>query len=460
MRPVVRLFISAAALAAGTASTTSAAAQATSSARAAGMAGAYESIATGAEAIRWNPANLGLAGRPSWSLSLPRLNLAGTVLGPGVFDVRDVFEKGSGITDQDRQAFLADIPATGLDISGGASVPWLSLSFGPFAAEASTTVIAGGSVGKELVDLLLYARQYGDVDQEHLADYHTGNTALRDAAFSTFAVSYGHEVNSVVPLPFPVSVGITARYVKGHDLQRGRIFEPRIDLAGNELSISALSLRSTGGTGYGVDVGVSARPVPGVTVGLSVDNLVQRMDWDEDLEMRGEVFSSAELADMSVQDMYDRLESRPFDPEGAPLEAYTLARDIYRQSYFPRVIRLGAALQHGGTTLGATYSTTAGDGELTTGWPKYLAVGIEQKLPFLSFLILRGGVATSLDGATALSGGTTLQFGPLGISAAVTSLRGNAEASVPGSFDSSRFAERMAAGSGVGFNFGVELTGR
>lgn len=457
MKPVARLFLSASTLTAAATLATPVVAQTSSSARAAGMAGAYQAIATGSEAIHWNPANLGFPDRPSWSLSLPRLNFAGTILGPGVMDVKDILDKGDDLTDQDRQTFLGKVPESGFELGGGASVPWISLSVGPFAAEASTTVIAGGSVGKELMDLMLYARQYGDVDHSRLAEYRVGNTALRDAAYTTFALSYGREVSSLLPLPFPVSVGVTARYVKGHDLQRGRIFEPIVNLAEEELSIQALSLRSTSGTGYGVDVGVAARPLPGLTVGLSVQNLVQKMDWNDELELRGHVFSSTELGDMSVSDMYDALDSRPFDANSAPLGAYALADDIYTQSYFPRVVRLGAALTGGSTTLGATFSTTAGKGELIEGWPSYLAVGIEQKIPFLSFLVLRGGIATSLDGASALSGGTTLQFGPVGITAAISRLSGNDESSTFGSFDSTRFANRLAAGDGVGFSFGVDV---
>jgi len=459
MKPVARAFLSATAMTAAASLAAPLAAQTTSSARSAGMAGAYQAIATGAEAIRWNPANLGFPDRPSWSLSLPRLNLAGTILGPGVTDVKDILDKGDDLTDHDRQLFLGKVPDAGFELSGGASIPWVSLSVGPFAAEASTTVLAGGSVGKEMMDLMLYARQYGDIDHERLSEYRVGNTALRDAAYSTLALSYGRQVNSLVPLPFPVSVGVTARYVKGHDLQRGRIFEPSVDIDAEELSIQALSLRSTGGSGYGVDVGVSARPLPALTVGLSVQNLVQKMEWKEQLELRGHLFRSTELADMSVGDMYDQLESRPFDPSSAPLEAYALANEIYEQTYFPRVVRLGAALRSGSTTLGATYSTTAGKGELSEGWPSYLAAGIEQKLPFLSFLIVRGGAATSLDGATAFSGGTTIQLGPVGISAAISRLKGNNESSTPGTFDSTRFANRLAAGDGVGFSFGIDLRG-
>jgi hypothetical protein len=455
MKPVARVLLSATMCVVGTAP---AAAQFATSARAAGMAGAYEALATGSEAIRWNPANLGFADhRPAWSLALPNVNLAGTVLGPGVYDVKDILDLGNNLTDQDRQAFLAAVPSGGMGVSGGATVPWFSLSVGPFAVGASTTLLAGGSVGKDLIDLMLYARQYGGVDVDRLGAYRVGNTVARDAAFSTVSVSYGHTVNSLIPLPFPVSVGVTARYVKGHDLQEGRIFEPRVDLAALDIFLPALAVRSPGGTGFGVDVGVAAQPLPNVTLGVTVANILQRMSWDQNLTLRGDVFSGSDMAEMSVQDVYDRLQSRPFDAATAPLEAFELANDMYRETYFPSVMRMGAALRHGGTALGATYSTTVGKGELATGWPHYIALGVEQKVPVLSFIILRGGVANSLDGASELSGGATLQLGPVGISAAISKLNGNSHQVVTGDFASTRFGQRMAAGNGVGLNLGLDL---
>jgi hypothetical protein len=440
------------------AATTPAAAQFATSARAAGMAGAYEALATGGEAIRWNPANLGFADqRPSWSLALPNVNVAGTVLGPGVFDVRDILDLGSNLTDQDRQAFLDAVPSGGMGVSGGATVPWFSLSVGPFAVGASTTLLAGGSVGKDLIDLMLYARQYGGLDVDRLGAYRVGNTMVRDAAFSTVSLSYGHTVNSLIALPFPVSVGVTARYVRAHDLQEGRIFEPRVDLAALDIFLPALAVRSPGGSGFDVDVGVAAQPLPSVTVGVTVANVLQRMSWDQNLTLRGDVFSGSEMAVLGVQDIYDRLQSRPFDPATAPVEAFELANEMYREAYFPTVMRMGAALRHGGTALGATYSTTMGEGELATGWPHYIALGLEQKLPVLSFIVLRGGVASSLDGATELSGGATLQFGPVGLSAAISKLNGNGQDVIPGDFATTRFAQRTAAGNGVGLNVGLDL---
>src|SRR5690606_29941461 len=166
-----------------------------------------------------------------------------------------------------------------------------------------------------------------------------GNTAIRDAAYTTIAASYATRLGL---MPFPVTVGVTGRYVLGHHLQRGRIFEPRVDLTEQELYITALSLQSSAGTGYGVDVGVAMQPIPAITLGLSVENVAQKVAWVDDLELRGDVFEGSEFSDLGPQDIYDRLQPRPFDPEAVPLEAYSLANEFFTQTYFPRVIRFGA----------------------------------------------------------------------------------------------------------------------
>jgi hypothetical protein len=116
-------------------------------------------------------------------------------------------------------------------------------------------------------------------------------------------------------------------------------------------------------------------------------------------------------------------------------------------------------MQFGGTALAASYTAKQGKGDLYAGWPRSLAVGLEQRLPLLSFLTIRGGVASSLSGASAYSLGTTLRLGPIGISAAASATTGNDEAAAPGNFDGTRFAERLAAASGYGLTFGIELGG-
>ena len=427
--------------------------------RAAGVSGAFSALAVGYEAVDWNPANLALPGNPSWSLALPRFDAVGAILGPNLFDIHDIFDKGQNLTDADRHAFLDKVADTGFEVRSDVRVPWVALSIGPFAVSASSTLHMGGSVGKELIDLMLYARQYGDLDQDRLTEYRVGNTAIRDAAYTTIAASYGHNLGSLLPLPFPVTVGVTGRYVIGHDLQRARLYEPRVELEENELYISALSLRSTAGTGYGFDIGFAARPIPALTVGLTFENIAQKMTWDEELELRGDEFEGSEFADLGAQDIYDRLQPRPFDPTSAPLEAYSLLADLFTQTYFPRVIRFGAGIDLGLTKLGATYKTTQGKGEFMSGWPSYIAVGVEQTLPLLTFITLRAGLANSLDGASAVSGGATLQLGPLGMSAALSRTTGNGQGPDGLDFDTRRYAERMAAASGYAFSIGATLRG-
>ena len=43
------------------------------------------------------------------------------------------------------------------------------------------------------------------------------------------------------------------------------------------------------------------------------------------------------------------------------------------------------------------------------------------------------------------------------VTAAVSRLSGNDQSSLPGSFQSARFANRLEAGDGVGFSFGIDI---
>jgi len=426
--------------------------------RGAGMAGAYAGLARGYEAAAWNPALLGLANQPRWSFALPSLDITATMLGPNVVDMYDILNKGDDITDNDRAKLLADIPATGLELRANGRGSWAGLSFGPVAVGVASTGLISGSVGKELIDLMLYARQYGDIDRTRLGEYRVGNTAARSAAFTTISASYGRKLDLAI-VPFPVSVGVTGRYIIGHELQRGRIFEPYVDIDRQDIDITVLAVRSKGGSGVAMDVGVAAQPLPWLTVGLAVDNLAQRMSWDEDLELRGHQFAGSELSDMGIGDLLDRFEPRRFDAEGVEQGAYEIARDLFTQSYAPRTIRLGVGVKTPGTgtVLGATYSTIQGDGDLYLGWPKYAALGVEQKIPLLSFITVRGGYATSLDGASALTAGLSLGLGGFNLSTAVIKTSGNGEGASGADVNRFRFAERMAAGTGYGLFFGFDL---
>lgn len=426
--------------------------------RGAGMAGAYAGVARDYEAASWNPALLGLKTRPGWSFGLPAVEVSATMLGPDVFDWRDVMDKGDDMTDADRHNLLADIPASGLELRANLRATGIGLSIGPLALGFTSTGMVSGNLGKELVDLMLYTRQYGDIDKTRLAEYRVGNTSARETVYSNIHAAYGQMVDVPI-LPFPISVGVGGRYIIGHELQRGRIFEPTVDLDAQDIEITALAARSKGGTGYAIDFGLAAQPIPGLTLSFAIDNISHRMEWDEDVEIRGQTFTGSELSDMGVGDLMDRFEAREFDETGAPLGAYELVRDLFNEAYAPKVYRAGVGIQSRrlGTTIGATYSTVSGKGDMHVGWPKYASLGVEQKLPILRFISVRAGYATSLDGASARTAGLGLGLGSLNLTAAVIASEGHGDGPVGPGFDDYRYANRLAAGTGYGLFIGLDL---
>ncbi|MFW6078364.1 MAG: hypothetical protein ACODAE_02005 [Gemmatimonadota bacterium] len=438
---------------------------------AAGVAGAYMGLARGHQALHWNPANLSLDGDRRWSIGLPAIMATGALIGPPFSEMPVLLD--DDLTDDDRADFLAQMPDPGLGFRADLDVPIAGIGVGGFAVALSSTALVDVGVGRELIDLYLFTRQYGDIDYSRITDYRIGDTYFSDARYSTLIAGYARSV----PLTFGMlHVGAAGRLVQGHELQRGRVFEPIIDILNEEFALPALAARSTGGTGLGLDLGAALQPLPGLTLGLAVQNLLHTMRWDERIEVRGDEFSGADLADTGPTDVYDRLRTRSFDPDAATLEEHTVVSSLFDDAHFPRVLRLGATLQVGATALNGTLATTAGDGVLHVGWPRYIALGVEQDLPIIPVLTFRAGVANSLFGASALNGGLSLNFGPVHINAAVGRLTGedpDSDANIlenatidygfgdDGDDDTRgyRFGDRLADASGYTFGLGVQIGG-
>lgn len=434
-----------------------AAAQFGPSPAAAGTAGAYQQLARGYEALDWNPAKLASADSPAWSVAVLQPSAAGTVLGPDWGDFLLLREEE--ITLAEQQDFLSEVDAGGLNFSGNARLRGAAVSYGSFAVGVRATVLANANASRELLELYLDTRRLGGIDPSKILHYRVGDTSARDAVFYTVEAAYGRPLGEDLGLPFPVSVGVGARILRGSDLQRARMFEPTIDLANESLSVAIGGLQSTGGTGFGVDAGVSARPLPGLSVGLSLRNVLRGMSWDDDLRLRFAEYDDRELSRTDPEDLLERLESRPLDPDLVPAEALDVLREGFMDdAHPPTVIGLGAAYRTGATEIGAAFRSTVGAGDLYAGWPLYLAGGVEQAL---SVLRLRGGLATSFD-AVLYSLGVGLVVGPVRLDIAGARAHGHGEG-VAGSAAGAnrhRFAERLNAGSGWAVSVGLSAAAR
>lgn len=417
--------------------------------RALGTGGAFVGLARGFEAVYWNPANLALPDAPSSSFGLVHPAAAAAVLGPDIREFGILAESAPTATSQ--AAFLAAVPATGLKLRTDVTIPWVSFSAGAFGVGVASTALAEADASRDLLELYLDARDDGLLDGARLGSYRVGDTGYRDAAFTEVVAAYG------MPLQIdgtPVTFGIGARAVVGHRLDRGRLFEPVVEM--DHLVLSGIALRSGGGRGFGFDVGVSARPAQGLTVGVAVQNVFHRMRWDEDLQVLGGDVTTTELDEDGLETLLDRFEARPFDPTAAPLEAYEVARGFLTEAYQPRVLRAGAGYQRGGSSAGLTVSSTVGGGDLHAGWPRYIAVGVEQRLYLLE---LRAGYANSLSGASALTVGSGLRMGSVQLMASAARILGSGEPSATAEVTEGwRYADRLATGSGYALTLGLSVT--
>jgi len=268
------------------------------------------------------------------------------------------------------------------------------------------------TLSKELADLI----GNGFV-RENIQSYAVGNTGWRTTSFSEVTVSYGTTLGGLL------SVGVGGRYVMGHGMISGRLFEPEIDLSciGDPLppdctpySVQAVGVEATTGTGYGLDIGFSLDLPAGFRAAVSGTNVVQRMTWDEGLVSHSATFTDQDFDETDFIDLLNDFETEPVTPNAVSLAVYEASRGLFEESYFPQVFRAGLGWQAGGTSLEAVGIKVSPRGRYASAWDERISIGIEQKLPLLT---LRAGMAQATDGLGALTGGVALGLGPIKIEA-------------------------------------------
>jgi len=393
-----------------------------SSAAAAGMAGNFTAIARGYEAVAWNPANLAMPGRPM--LSFGAVILGGTA-GMTPVDV-SAWNKWSG-KDIDAatrqqwvdQARLAGGQAVNLD----GEVTYLGLSVGPFAIQAGTSFYTSMNLSPDAFDAILGGNADAN-NQPRTLDF-TG-TRVRGAAISTGAVSFA------IPIPINLTngmlahekaaIGVSGKYVLGNGLV---IAEDNGSSVSNDVLLrfpvvmSDTGSKGQGGTGTAADISIAWSGGPW-RVGLLAENVFNSFKWD-----------TTKLRFRPGTGTFDASGSGTTDFDEQPYSnAPQALRDLVTQQVFKPAIRVGAALNVSSSlTLTADMkSTMGGDEAIILGDRSHVGVGAEWRL--LSFLPLRGGVASVNDGWAAGAGvGLRLLGYELGLS---TSLRRRGSATASG----------------------------
>jgi hypothetical protein len=377
--------------------------------RALGMGGGYVALARGNEALFQNPANLGLPGSPHWSFAIPTLAAGATFVGIDFGDVRDLIDFGD--LEQDRKdEILAEIPDQGTEVRADVRLPLAAVQIRRLAFGVSYGIIGTHTIERDLVDLLLNGVSVlNTYDPNEIRN----NTQGFRATYYDFAAAYGRSFG-------PLSVGATGHYYLGSDIVRSGVTS--VELVGPpapDVDVRYAGVRRKGGSGFGLDLGVALQPVPGLTLGASLGNVVNTFEWDGDLRIRRVEIDrdDYETSDLNaINSRYVQSET-DFDASTASAAELALASDLDVDAELPRTLRLGAGWQPiPGTQVGASYQANLEDSRIAGLWEKQAGVGVQHRLAFFPLLSVRAGVASDLEEASQLSAGVSL--GPVHFSVA------------------------------------------
>lgn len=396
------------------------------SAAAHGMAGNFTAIARGYEAVAWNPANLAMPGRPTFSLGL---GIIGGSAGLDPVDVSMLHSFSDRVVDSATVSSWVEMARLAGGQKGrvdGGATP-IALSIGPVGFQFSGSAYTTLNLSPDAWEAMLRGNdQNGTAKALDL----TG-TSIRAGAMSAAAMSFA--------LPIPINltqgmlrderaaIGITAKYVTGHGIivaqDFGSQFSDSVQLD-FPMILPDSNYDGTAGTGIGADLAIAWSGGPW-KVGLMTENIFNSFQWD-----------TTALASVSGAGTYSLVgsssgSSEPDFDSQLPFGAAPAAlREIVTNQRFKPAVTLGAAFKVMSTlTLTADMKQSFGGDEAIVIGPKSrFGVGAEWRpLPFLP---LRGGVASVTDGWQA-GAGVGLRF--LGYEFGVsTSIRRRGEASESG----------------------------
>ena len=386
------------------------------------LAGNQTASVRGFGAISVNPAGLAM---PGSGFSLALLPLRGQV-GLAPITLWELAEfQGVLVPASTKEVWLNEIIAAGGEQgSVGADITVLAFTAGNLAFLLSATGSMDATIPAGVAEGVLYgnAGRTGEATDLSLI-----GATIKSFGVSTAALSYA------LPLTDALAFGVTGKYIRGHgvavarsvsgalesDPIRGTLDFAAVTTCADDTSMLCEQDLANGGSGYGLDLGMMLN-LGGITLGGSVQNLVNTFEWDETrLGYRPGTLLFEEGSSATDFD------EQPFD--NAPADIKAIIRDYtFQPSY-----RLGAALDvTSALTLTGDIHGELGDDGISLGQRYHTGVGAELRAGFIH---LRGGVAKITDGMQ-YGGGASLVLGPVNLSAAGGLQRGEDSETLLGQF--------------------------
>jgi hypothetical protein len=385
--------------------------QPNASAVAYGMAGNYIAAASGADAVAWNPAMLGI-NAPKFSLNL--ISASGsTGLDPVKLTDISAFY-GKLIDANTKETWLKAIGSGKERGSLDLGVSLMSLSIWRVAVQGGISGSGLVNLNQDVAEAILYGNAGRTGTPKSLS--FSGSTAS-GSMFATGAASIG------IPLPLSitgatdeqVAVGVTGKIIKGIGVVRAQDNGSVItidNVAANFPMIHTAKpdspsdlLNKDAGSGMGVDVGL-AWSAGGTTVSATARNVINTFKW-----------STTNLkATLGTASFDGTTNKASFSDTLYSLAPASMRTALEAEKFQPEIAG-GIAHRSGSFLFTADASHRLGDATIDAGPQSHIGVGLGVNI--IPLIDLRGGVAAVSEGYQA-AGGVGLHLGPLEVGAAVS----------------------------------------
>ncbi len=372
----------------------STAADGLSSARSVAMGEAFTSLATGIDAARYNPANLGLSGYRQTGIELVG---AGANITNNSFTLGDYNRyTGAILTDADKLNILHKVPDEGLNLAAEVEASALSLSSGPFVFTASGVGLVDVNLSKDIIDLILNGNSFADTVSI------TGSHS-EAVGYVSVGLSYGRAIYTAGTRQ--LAVGATFNYLRGLGVER--IIELEGMAATYETGFAGdghlIAQTATGGSGYALDIGAALRLNDDYTVGVRIKNFLSALSWNKNTEEHGYIFSFDTMTVDNMEDDYVVSDDYSKDIPGF-------------STNLPSVMNVGVANTSGSLLWAVDWEQGFRRAAGSSSKPR-LSAGLEW-WP-ISLAPLRAGFSTGGNKATALSLGSGINLTPFYLDFAV-----------------------------------------
>jgi hypothetical protein len=245
--------------------------------RSAGLHGAYATLAAGAEAPLYNPANLAFSSGSDVTIAL--LGVSGW-LDDNAFGLESYRRyNGAYLDEADKSDILATIADKGLVGRAGVSARPFSIAVGPAALSLQTRALTRITLAEELFSLLFKGNAL-DVA------YDFAPAEGQAMVLSDIALSYGYSPPFTLRGVHSLCFGLSGHYYIGSYYGEVERMQARA-LTGTTLAQAdglAWLRKAEGGRGWGLDLGMTAVINAHFRAGLVAENLITRVEWDKKSE--------------------------------------------------------------------------------------------------------------------------------------------------------------------------------